>query len=301
MALTSSQFSFCKKIGLMKENISREDSLNLIKQSFLNNSDVDPEFKKKVEALTLKDFTYVVAPIYHYDVDLNYTINRKTYKTHIQDLGYYHVHKELEITNYYGDGDYKTVTDLDALKLGVYHNDCVFTMQEMKKALTDTIDKKLPNGYSSFESNSWEVNAFLVPCMYAWIKLNGKEYNIVANLHNKKIYTKAYAKWEAPYKRGKTARKLNVLITAVSGLVPLLGCILVIANGKWAGIAPGLVGLALSIIGAIKMKDVSDSKAAKKFKKDPMPKLVVGLIPSFIVGGIAFILGLIAIIIANIK
>ena len=289
MALKNSQFDFCKKIGLMKENISRQDALNLIKASFANNGDCDPEFKEIAAQLTLDNFTYAVAPIYHYDVDLKYVLNRKTYTAHIADLGYYHVYKQLEITNYYGDGNYTVVNNLDALNLIPYHQDCIFTLQEMKKALTDTIDKKLPNGYSSFESERWDVNALLVPVIYAWINFKGQKYNVVANLHNKKIYTASYARWEAPYKAAKKARALSLLTVGLSLILPVLGIILSAVNQKWIGLLPAIIGGAVAVFGLINIKGKSTTDMAKPFKKQPMPNVAVGMIRGFVFAGIVLI------------
>ena len=76
MIVDSKYFSYCKEIGLMKENCSHQAALDCIIKAVKGKRQADPKFVEAVSKLTLSSPEVSVRScvLYHYDVDLTYVV-----------------------------------------------------------------------------------------------------------------------------------------------------------------------------------------------------------------------------------
>ena len=299
MKLNNETFAFCKEVGLYKENTEKGAALEALKKCIREVKSVDPEFLKKVEALSLSDTSNVwtdVCVVYRYDVDLKYVINGLIKTTHIHDFGNAGAPSQLEVTRYYGDGVYTILKDVTTVKYPVWNEKNVFTLPEFKSALKDQIGKHLPTGWTSYETQNWEVSAYLVPVLIARVKHNGKDYDLYYNLHNKMMYYH-WVNNPALIKRGKASAAIATACMILGSLTGAIGTIMGFTKGpNWICVLMGLVAMLANFFVVRKLKK---DKAGYRdmYFKDPEKKLPIVLLPIFIVSGICLILGLVSMII----
>ena len=149
MRLTNDNFSYCKGVGLLKENFTRERALKSIYNDMAETPDLDRAFLREVgkATTTSSNVGTWVAVMYNYDIDVNYKKGGKTYNKKINDFGNTGTPDELDVTEYYGDGDYKTLTDVASqCSFPVWNKNNIFTFEEMKGALKSIIEDELPSG-----------------------------------------------------------------------------------------------------------------------------------------------------------
>ena len=294
MYLDSKYYSYCKELGVMKENYSQSGALETLKKAVAGTKNADPEFKKAVAALTLSSpqVSIRACMIYRYDIDLSYVVGGNIKHGRIADFGQCGVNDDLRITEYKDKGDYTVLKDFSSLSYTLYNERNVFTYEAMKNALKDVINKQVPRGTTSYESNNWSVSCYAVPVLVAIMKhSNGKTYYLSYNLHN------GYYHWEWPYDpallaMGKKASKLATLAKVGSialSIVAILSTFVTAANSDFAGF--NLVPILLAVIDFIFVKKTSKSKGFYEnyFVKNPDHGLVKPLVKSIIAGAIAFI------------
>ena len=209
MNLDRKYYSFCKEVGLMKENYSREGALKSIKDSLSKEKSADPAFVEYVNRLTLSssDVHFRACILYHYSAKIEYVRNGVINDTVISDIGTIGIADYLHITDYKGKGEYTTVTDISKVPYAYWNSENLLTLEDMKKVLANTIEKKLPSGTQSFRSKDWDVSAYLVPVLSIEIKYGDKWYYLSYNLQN------GYSHWEWPsnpalIQRGKKTKNV---------------------------------------------------------------------------------------------
>ena len=287
MYLDSKYYSYCKELGVMKENYSQSGALETLKKAVAGTKNADPEFKKAVAALTLSSpqVSIRACMIYRYDIDLSYVVGGNIKHGRIADFGQCGVNDDLRITEYKDKGDYTVLKDFSSLSYTLYNDRNVFTYEAMKNALKDVINKQVPRGTTSYESNNWSVSCYAVPVLVAIMKhSNGKTYYLSYNLHNGRYH------WEWPYDpallaMGKKASKIATLAKVGSIAVSILSILLVIAN-EFSNPLPIVLAVVNFII--IKKKSKSKSFFENYFVKNPDHKLTKPLTTSIITGAIAF-------------
>ena len=287
MYLDSKYYSYCKELGVMKENYSQSGALETLKKAVAGTKNADPEFKKAVAALTLSSPQVSVRAcmIYRYDIDLSYVVGGNIKHGRIADFGQCGVNDDLRITEYKDKGDYTVLKDFSSLSYTLYNERNVFTYEAMKNALKDVINKQVPRGTTSYESNSWSVSCYAVPVLVAIMKhSNGKTYYLSYNLHNGRYH------WEWPYDpallaMGKKASKIATLAKVGSIALSVLAIISAIAN-KFS-----IPAIALAVVNFFVVKKTSKSKSFYEnyFVKNPDHKLAKPLTSSIITGVIAFL------------
>ena len=250
MNLNSQYYSYCKEIGVMKENYGRERALNAMKESVRKAKAVDPEFVKEFDKITLSysGISYRVCMLYKWDIELDYVVNGRINHGRIADFGESGAHKDLHITNFGDNASYTKLNDFSSINYTLYNNDNIFTYEQMKSALKGVINKQVPRGTTSYESTNWSISAYAVPVMVIFFKYKDKTYNFYYNLQNGHYH---YA-WENDptlINRGKKAKKLNKRIKLFSLLATILFTVLgfAIGSGAGAGIVPIISG-ALQIV-----------------------------------------------------
>ena len=187
MRLTNDNFSYCKGVGLLKENFTRERALKSIYKDMEETPDLDRAFLREVgkATTTSSNVGTWVAVMYNYDIDVNYKKGGKTYNKKINDFGNTGTPDELDVTEYYGDGDYKTLTDVASqCSFPVWNKNNIFTFEEMKGALKSIIEDELPSGWQSYETVDWNVSAYLVPIFSIDIDIYGNEMTVENVRHN---------------------------------------------------------------------------------------------------------------------
>lgn len=228
MGLDRKCFDYCSEIGLLEERSSKQYALDSIKEEVKKVYSADPAFIQKVQSLTLSspEVSTRACVIYHYDAEIEYVIGGNIRDTKVSNYGYNHISDSLHITEFADDAKYRTLKSADEIPYDVYHQDNLFTYDEMKKALTDTIGEKLPSNYSSYRSKSWNVSAYIVPVLVVIIKHNGENYYQYYNLHNN------YYSWNWPIdpviiKKGKQTKNLaaaaRVFSIILAGLATVIG------------------------------------------------------------------------------
>ena len=108
MRLDSKYYSFCKEIGLMKENYGHQQALDSIKKSVAQTRAADPAFIAKVQQLTLTspEVSMRVCILYKYDIDLHYVVGGNIKDGKVNEFGASGVPDSLYITKYQGNGEY---------------------------------------------------------------------------------------------------------------------------------------------------------------------------------------------------
>ena len=140
MYLDSKYYSYCKELGVMKENYSQSGALETLKKAVAGTKTADPAFKAAVSALTLSSAQVSVRAcmIYRYDIDLNYVVGGNIKHGRIADFGQCGVNDDLRITEYKDKGDYTVLKDFSSLPYTLYNERNVFTYDAMKKSLEES-------------------------------------------------------------------------------------------------------------------------------------------------------------------
>ena len=293
MYLDSKYYSYCKELGVMKENYSQSTALDSLKKAVNNTKTADPAFKAAVSALTLSSPSVSVRAcmIYRYDIELNYVVNGNIRHGRIADFGQCGVTNDLHITEYKDNGNYTVLKDFSSLSYSLYNDRNVFTYEAMKNALKDVINKQVPRGTTSYESTDWSVSCYAVPVLVAIVKHNGGTYYLSYNLHN------GYYHWEWPndpalLNLGKKAGLINKLVKLGGLALSVLGVIIAIstaASSTYAGFNP--VPFITAIAAFIVWHKTKKSKDYynKYFIKNPGHKLLKPLTSAIIVGILGFL------------
>ena len=298
MKLDSKYYSFCKEVGLMNENYSRESALNTLKQGIINQRAADPEFVRRVQGLTVSspEICLRVCMLYQYNATIEYVKNGNIYDTNISDIGTIGIPDHLRITNYQGEGKYRVVKDLSALEYITWNDKNLLTYEDMKKVLTKTIEGKLPSGTTSFRSKDWDVSAYLVPIISIEIKWGDKWYFSNFNLQNGS-YQCSYPDNPELLKRGKETKRNTFWLRFAAVALSVIGLFAAIGAGHenaMAYLAPIVIGI-INIILWKKSKK-NGTYFDRYYIKNPSKTMNSQLIPAYIAavsGFIAFLFGLI--------
>ena len=301
MGLDSKYFSYCKEVGLLKENWSKQSALDYLIAQVKTKKACDPAYIAKLEKLTLNSSNVCtrVAVLYHYDANLTYS-QRGSIK-HGEVAGFASskgsVREGLKIDQFKDGGSYTTIKDVSSVTYPIYNDKNQFTYEEIKGAMKGLLSSKVPAGTTSYETNGWSVSAFLVPILCIEMEHNGKTQWLLYNLHN------GYSSWDwvhdpAKIALGHKARKYNGLIKFGSFLLPILGLIIAIFSEgtKWWGFVLPIALFILNIIINNKKK-MSKADYGRFFINKPEGKLVDAMktpITMAVIGFIAFLIGIIA-------
>lgn len=299
MYLDKKHYSFCSKMGLMKENYSKEQALKSIKKSVAETKEADPKFIELVQGLTLSspEVEMRVCALYHYTADVDYVVNGLIKSTKINDFGYSGAPDSLYITSYKDGGTYTTITDPKDVPYAIFNDHNLFTLDSMKNALTNAIGKALPSSYTSFQSKSWDVSVYFVPVLTVVVKFGKETYAMNYNLHNGRYH------WEYPdnpalVKKGKKARLFRGLFKFAGFVLNAIAIIMgIISTSEGdAGAGAILIPLLLLIVNIFMHKKSKNSKQyyKKLFIKNPDKKFFPVLIPAIF----NLIIGIIALIVA---
>ncbi len=293
MNLNSKYWSYCKEIGVMKEKYSKEKALEAIKKSVSAEVTADPAFKAIVSGLTLNSPQVSVRAcmLYKYDINLTYVVGGNIKHGTISEYGQSGVKNALHITDWSGEGEYTVCKNFDALPYTLYNDNNIFTYDEMKNALKGVIDKRVPQGTTSYESTDWSVSCYVVPVLVVLIDHNGKTYQMAHNLQN------GYYHWEYPndpalYAQGKKTGLINALLKVGGVALAILG--LIISAGSEAFNWLTIVGLLITGFVAYKTKQPKNH-FKNYFVNHPGANMVKPLITAIIVavlGFVTFIIGL---------
>ena len=286
MGLDNRYFSYCKEIGIMKEHYTQQNALNSIVNEIKKTYTADPTFIDKVSALTLNSPEVSVRScvLYRYNIDVNYVVSGRIKHTNIYEFGSSGVHDSIHITEYKGEGNYTILNDASQIPYSVYNDKNLFTYEEMKNALKGVISKKLPSGWTSYETNDWSISAYIVPVLVIIMKHNGKEYQMYYNLHN------GYYHWEWPLdpvitNGAKKTHKLAKLLRALSVIAPVIG---VIAGASAGNVAFPIIAAILNFI-LIKKACKGYEHYKGLFKKDKYTKPAKCLVTEFVMLAIGVI------------
>jgi len=296
MKLDSKYYSFCKEVGLMSENYSRENALKLLKEAISKEKAADPEYVKRINALTLSspEIRFRACILYQYNATVEYVKNGVINDTVINDIGTIGIADYLHITEYKGKGEYKVVTDIGDVPYSYWNDKNLLTFEDMKRVLANTIEDKLPAGTQSFRSKEWNVSAYLVPVLSVEIQIDKKWYYSSYNLQN------GYYHWEYPdnpalVKLGKTTKRNLTLLRLLAVMLSAVGLVLAIS----AGAESALAYVVPIVIGALNILIWKKTKKKGKyfdrfFLKNPNKTMMSQLIPGFF----AVLLGLLSMIAA---
>lgn len=274
MLLKNEHFDFCESVALLEETYTIESTAELIIENIVKMTDVSDEFKDALSSFLRdkKNWTKRVGCIYHYDIDLNYVVNGKTYNGQIADFGYNHVYDYLNLTEFYKEGNCTKLTNVNALNLYSWNDDNVFSREAIKSALGKVIEGQLPKGWQRYSSNSYTVKAYLVPLAFTTFKWNGKEYRFNTNLHNGRYHYE----WETNPLIKKKTKKVSVLTILlyipsilISALNTLLSFAIAVDNGgaSWIFLILSL-GIVIYSIYSIVKRDNASAKIEEKLKQD---------------------------------
>lgn len=254
---------------------------------------IDPDFVDEFAKVTTESSNAGtwVAVMYRYDVNVNYKIQGRTLSTVVNGFGNAGTPDELDVTTYYKDGDYSTLTDVASqCNMPVWNSNNVFSYDEIKNALKSVIEDELPSGWSSYQSESWTVSAFLVPIFSVDIDFEGKEYTLNYNLHNGHYYY-TFPTDKRIIKKAKTT---NLVANIISWLCPILSVLAFIIgvqgeNAQTQGYVFAIIGAIISAIVLFARKKRRTKAAYEKYyKKHKKTPIAVALIPEIIVGVITF-------------
>lgn len=271
MILTNKNFTFCKEVGILKENFSISTALKTIYNNMMKDQFIDKEFAEQFKKLTESspNIKRYLCVIYQYNIDLDYVVNNKSYNGQISNFGRCGGPDSLNITKYYGQGDYTVVKDLSqtyASKIPVWNEANVFTYEELRAALGKVIEEKLPNGWQKYQSRSWDVSAYLVPVIYIRMEYKGKIYGLSFNLHNGYNNSKNYPTDKSTYNKAVKAQKIAKIATTASMIITgLLTIITLLSESLF--ILP-LIGLIAALVGFFINKK-SFKKYLKEIENDP--------------------------------
>lgn len=291
MRLTNANFDYCKRVGMLKENFTREHALKELREDMAETKDMDPAFLAEFEKVTVNSSNAGtwVAVMYNYDIDVTYKIQGKTLSKNISDFGKSGTPDALHVTEYYGDGEFKTLTDVATeCKFPVWNDNNIFSFDEMKGALKTIIENDLPSGWKSYEANDWTVSAYLVPIFSIDITVNGKEYTINYNLHNGH-WNYDYLINKAILKKAKSVPRTAKALSIVGLILAAFFTVVALATQKGALTAVPAVALVYNIVMLIVYKK-KDYKYCKNYFCDhPDAKPAKLLIPVFVGLGLAVV------------
>ena len=293
MKLDSKYYSYCKQIGILKENCSHQAALDCLIKAVKSKPQADPKFVAAMERLTLSspEVSIRSCMLYRYDIELDYWVNGTKKHGRIADFGQSGVHDSLRITDYAGDGTYTVLKDFSTVPYALYNDRNVFTFEEMKSALKGIINKQIPKGTTRYESTDWWVSAYVVPVLVVSLNFNGKEYQMYYNLQNNRYHFK----WaDNPEIKAKAKKAKNYASLAKFGgfAFAILAVLLAALNG---GFHKGLFFMSLAAFAVI---FIISRKAAPNYEtvftrkpsmkvsgalKAPLAMLILGAIPFLIV------------------
>lgn len=297
MNLNSQYYSYCKEIGVMKENYGRQRALDAMKESVRKVKSVDPEFVKEFDKVTLSysGISYRVCMLYKWDINLDYVVNGVIKHGRIADFGESGAHKDLHITNFGDNASYTKLNDFSSINYSLYNNDNIFTYEQMKSALKGVINKQVPRGTTSYESTNWSISAYAVPVMVIFFQYKGKTYNFYYNLQNGHYH---YA-WEtdpALIARGKKAKKVGKLMKTLALIATIFFAILGFATEAYFGAVVSLIFLVVQII-IMKKSSHSKSFYENYFVNNPnksVKALLKAAIANVVFAGLSFFATIIA-------
>lgn len=246
MALDNKYFSFCKELGIMKENYSQQSALNTIINAVSKRRDADPAFIAAVSKLTLSSPEVSIRSciLYQYDIDVDYVVGGIIKNGNINEFGSSGVHDSLHITEWQGKGEYTVLKDVSSVPYAIYNNNNLFTYEEMKKALTKVIEKKVPSNCTSFQSKNWSVSAFIVPTLVIIMNYKGKEFQMYYNLHNG-YYRYTWEENPALIAKGNKARTYQNLAKAGCLILAIIAVLIGFSGGNAvAGVLPLIIVIA---------------------------------------------------------
>ncbi len=280
MGLDSRCFEYCNEIGLMEERYTHQYALNSLIEEVKKVKSADPAFVAQVSKLTLNSYEVSVRSciVYYYEADIDYVVSGNIRSTKVSDFGYRHISDSLHITEFEKNAKYRILKSSYDIPYDVYHEECLFTKDQMKKALENKLGEYLPKNYSSWQSKRWSVSAYIVPTLVVIMKYNGKDYFLYYNLHN------GYYHWEWPtdpviIKKAKNTKKLAKFFRVVTMIAGVLGAIVGFANGA----APvGIAALAFAIVAFVMNKKASGKDYKDVFKKNKEKSVFSCVIPEFI-------------------
>lgn len=278
MGLDSKYFSYCKEVGLLKENWSKQSALDYLIAQVKTKKACDPAYIAKLEKLTLNSSNVCtrVAVLYHYDANLTYS-QRGSIK-HGEVAGFASskgsVREGLKIDQFKDGGDYTVIKDVSTITYPIYNDKNQFTYEEIKGAMKGLLNSKVPAGTTSYETNGWSVSAFLVPILCVEMEHNGKTQWLLYNLHN------GYASWDwvhdpALIAKGMKAKKTGGLIKLASFVLPILGFLIAGMGGGTNSALAFLFPIATIILNIVIAKKTSKSK--EYFKRFFIDKPNAGL------------------------
>lgn len=299
MRLDSKYYSYCKEIGLMKENFSKQGALDSIKKEVCSTAAADPAFAALVQKLTLNspEVSTRVCVLYSYSADVDYVVGGNIKSGTVSNFGYAGVPDSLHITDYKGNGEYTVLQDVSSIPYTMYNDENLFTYEQIKSALTKAIDDQLPKSTTSFKSRDWHVSAYFVPVLNVLIKYGGKTYYMNFNLQNG-CYHWDYPDNPALIKKGMKARFLSFWAKTGGLLLAIIGALSGITAASGSN-KIGLLAILPVIINFIIVKKTKKSKAycKKLFIKNPNMTMVTALksgLTVLILGVVSFLVGVIA-------
>ena len=282
MGLDSRYFNYCDEIGLLKEHSSKQYALDSIKEKVKEIYSADPAFIEKVQKLTLSspEVSTRSCVIYHYSAEIEYVMGGNIRDTKVSNFGYQHIADSLHITEFDEDSTYTILKSASDIPYDVYHEDNLFTLEEMKKALTETIGDQLPSGYSSYRSKSWTVSAYIVPVLVVIMKHNGDNYYQYYNLHNN------YYSWNWPIdpviiKKGKQTKKLASFARIASIVLAVVAALFGLGNfgNGTTSIASALIPIGVVILNwYLNKKAKENPKSYQKVYEENRNKSMYSLI-----------------------
>lgn len=287
MAIDNKYFSFCKEIGIMKENYSQQTALNTLINAVKNKKGVDPEYVKKLSSLTLssREVSVRSCVLYRYDIDVEYIQNGKKKQGNIYDFGHSGVHEHLKITEYKGEGEYTIIKSASQIPYSIFNSNNLFTYDEMKGALTKIVSKRVPSGTTSWESNNWSISAYIVPTLVIILEYNNKDYYLYYNLQNGCYHYEW--RWDQKLlSNAKKAKQYSTLLSVVSIVICAIAAI-VSLNAVSKGVIVLPIGLAIIYILIMKKFSKTKKQYEDLFFKKPETKLPTLLIKQFIMIAIA--------------
>ena len=280
MRLDSKYYSFCREIGLMKENFSQQGALDSIIREVSNSPAADPKFVELVKKLTLNspEVSIRVCVLYSYTAEVDYVVGGNIKTTTVQDFGYSGVPNQLCITQYKGDGDYRTLQDVSSIPYSIYNDDNLFTFEQMKNALTKAVEEHLPKNTTSFKSRDWSVSAYFVPVLNVSMNYGGKHYYMNYNLQN------GHYHWDYPdnpalIQKGLKARTYSFFAKAGGLIFSLISVLMVLSSFDFLRFAIAL-GATIANLAIIKKTKKSKEFCKKIFIKDPKKSMAKAIAPA---------------------
>lgn len=289
MGLDNKYFSYCKEIGIMKENYTQQQALDTLKNELKKTYEADPAFVEKVSNLTLQSYEVSVRSciLYHYNINVDYVVGGGIQHKVISDFGHSGVHDSLHITEWKGEGTYTILKDASQVPYQIYNDKNLFTYEAMKNALSNAVKDRLPNNCTYYESKSWDVSAYIVPVLVVIVQHNGKEYQLYYNLQN------GHYRWAWPIdpvmlKNGKKAHNLAKMIRFFSIALAIASVIICFASEKFEN---SLFGIAVSAfnIWFVKKKAKGLTHYQDIFRKNRDKNVYSLLITEYVLAGLALI------------